>query len=119
MQISITPNEIKKMETCITTFMTDRNEKPKKIGELLEIFNNCHKDYSPDHSNDLRIIKYTEDMSNDNWTGNIILTSQNRKITDGIHRGIAWLRCIDGGINKDKLPKLIIESNNSVLDTDI
>ncbi len=111
-QIPIT-NKIKtikleKMPTLIKEFMVDRTPRNKNFGQLLKIFNSCYKSFSPDPSNDLRILKYVEDMKSGEWNDLIIITFQNGQAIDGVHRGIAYLKCVKEGSKEDTLPQIYL-----------
>jgi hypothetical protein len=91
--------------------MLDKSKNLKTYGDLVNIFEKSYKDPSfVDISKDLRILKYTEDMKNKKWTEPIILlyNSHEKIAVDGIHRGIAYLRCIADGVREELLPEVYI-----------
>lgn len=100
--------EFKGLVTLIKEFMVDRSSYNKNFEQLLEIFNSCYKTFYPDPSNDLRVLKYSEDMKDGKWISDIILAFQNNQVVDGVHRGIAYLRCISEGHEEDSLPKVYL-----------
>lgn len=99
-------------KTWITDFICDKSKHEKTFAELEIIFEECLGDLTPenDSSNDLRIIELQDKMSSGKWTGNIDLERNNSTgvIEEGIHRGVAYLRCVKSGISIDKLPKLCV-----------
>jgi|APSaa5957512622_1039677.scaffolds.fasta_scaffold103426_2 hypothetical protein len=58
-----------------------------------------------DPSNDLRIDDFVKEMKNGCWS------EDNEIVTDGIHRGIAYLKCVKIGVTDDRLPKILVKSN--------
>jgi len=108
----VNANEIKKMNTLIKEFMTDRSNNNKTFKQLLKIFNSCYKKFSPDPSNDLRILKYSRDMRNNKWRNSITLVIQNDQVIDGVHRGIAFLKCLEDDCREKDLPKIYLLKTN-------
>lgn len=78
--------EFKGFVTLIREFMDDRSSDNKNFEQILEIFDSCYKTFSPDLSDDLRILKYSEDMKNGKWNSAIMLTFQNNQVVDGVQR---------------------------------
>jgi len=108
--LEISPDELGNFLTLITNFMCERTLENKTFNELVTIFTKCYKGYSNDYSNDLRILDYEKSMNEGRWDGPIILTrsQHNGIIDDGIHRGIAYLRCVNSKVNEEKLPRVYI-----------
>ena len=91
--------------------MIDRSLTTKTFGELLRIFNAALEQMTPsqDKSNDFRISGFVDEMSKGNWKGDIIFEGNSKlEIQDGIHRGTAYLKCVENGISEKDLPKLIV-----------
>jgi len=113
--IKIGPNELRSAKTFIKDFMCSDSQKFMNYDELLSIFENCSKSIRPEHDkpNDLRSLSYIDDMKSGKWNKDIILERTTymgqRLITDGIHRGIAYLACIDAGVDEKVLPDLYIK----------
>ena len=101
------------MRTLITSFMCDSSTNSKTYAELVAIFKKCRPKFTPanDPSNDLRILQFQEDMQNGAWTGDILITADIHSdiVTDGIHRGVAYLRCIENGVSETKLPAVVVQ----------
>jgi hypothetical protein len=107
----IAADDLKNMNTLIREFMIDRSTSEKTFAELLEIFNTACDRMTPtqDKSNDFRILCLADAMKKGNWIGDITISvDATLKVLDGIHRGIAYLRCVQAGIQEAHLPKLII-----------
>ena len=100
--------ELSSIETFITNFMLDDSRHNKTYAELLDIFELSYKGMEVDPSNDLRILLYSEDMENGKWTKDIIIRIKNGLVDDGIHRGVAYLRCINKGVSESVLPKVFL-----------
>lgn len=96
--------------TLIKNFMCDSSTNNKTFGDLVKIFGDCKDKFTPetDSSNDLRILKFVDDMKNSKWTDSIRIHSENGEVKDGVHRGIAYLICINEGVSKKKLPEVFI-----------
>ncbi len=111
----LTPGEISGSITLITNFMCDESRNLKTFGELVEIFEKCYKATSTqnDHSKDLRILDYEKAMNQGKWKEPIILIKDSRHntIVDGIHRGVAYLRCIKKNI-QNQLPDVYLIINH-------
>ncbi len=104
----ISSHKFENLLTLIKEFMIDRSTNNKTFKELLNIYCSCCKTFNPDLSNDLRINKYVDDMKNNKWSYNIILTIENNLVNDGVHRGIAYLKCIKEGVSEKDLPKIYL-----------
>jgi len=106
----ITYKALASHKTWITDFIFDKSKNEKTFGELKIIFEKCLGRLTPenDKSNDLRILKLQKKMADGKWTGTIDLelNKYSGLIEEGIHRGVAYLRCVESGINVDKLPNL-------------
>ncbi len=69
--------ELSRTKTLITNFMLETSTNLKTFLELVAIFENSYQRTVDDRSDDLRILRFTEDMANGNWNGDIIIQSQN------------------------------------------
>jgi len=91
--------------------MGDLSTHEKEYSELVDIFERDYQHIKPDPNNDLRSLRYTEDMKTGNWTGGyIIITLRDQRAVDGIYRGIAYLRCINQGVPEKKLPRIFLKT---------
>jgi len=106
----INSHELENLVTLIKEFMIDRSSNNKNFKELLAIYESCYLNFYPDLSKDLRINTYVQDMKNKKWNQEIIPEMKNGQITDGIHRGIAYLKCIKEGIYEKELPEVYLKT---------
>ena len=111
MEKEINSEQLKALETIIKEFMVDRSGSNKTFAELLKIFDGCYQGFNPDPSNDLRICCYASDMKSGKWNQDIMIKSHNGVVQDGIHRGLAYLKCVAEGVEKSRLPKLLLIEN--------
>ena len=104
----ISSEELKNLNTLIKEFMLDRSGYEKTFSELLKIFNESKDQIKDDNSDDLRILNFYNDMKNKKWTGDMLIqVDENKKVLDGIHRGVAYLKCIEEGVSEKDLPKIL------------
>jgi len=106
---TIASNELLQVKTFITKFMLDNTLHEKTFAELVDIFEDSWKKMNIDPSEDKRILKFSKEMENGNWNGNISITIDKGLAKDGIHRGIAYLRCINKGFTATELPIVILD----------
>jgi len=96
------------IETQIAEFMLDRTSHRKTYGQLLDIFESSYEKMETDPSNDLRILQFSSEMEKGNWHNGIVVTCCQGIAVDGIHRGVAYLKCIRKGVAESTLPKLLV-----------
>jgi hypothetical protein len=106
----ITHTELRTCRTLITNFMCDKSSTMKSYAELVNIFDNCYESFENDPSNDLRILEFEAAMRTNSWAVDVVLTQdkETQIITDGIHRGIAYLRCVNSGVDTESLPRTVV-----------
>lgn len=102
----IQPQELLELKTVITNFMLENTSNNKTYSELVMIFERDYMKMKKDPSNDLRILKFSKDMKNGNWEGSIVISIKNDIVVDGVHRGIAYLRCIKEQTDSSILPQI-------------
>lgn len=96
------------VETLITKFMLNRTTHRKTFGQLLDIFESSHEKMKSDPSNDLRVLQFSHDMEKQKWHDDIVVTCNQGIAIDGIHRGVAYLRCVRRGVLESDLPKVLV-----------
>jgi hypothetical protein len=109
--MSISTTTLAKTPTIMTNFMRERSKALKTFGELVAIFERDHDALAKngDPSNDLRSLAFEKDMKASKWNGAVVLLRhESGLVGDGIHRGIAYLRCIHDGANPSQLPDLFL-----------
>ncbi len=66
-----------------------------------------------DWADDLRVERFIEDMASRRWSSSVVMRigvfDGTMLVIDGIHRGIAYLACIERGIGPERLPPLQVE----------
>ncbi|HLB21407.1 MAG TPA: hypothetical protein VK605_04820 [Solirubrobacteraceae bacterium] len=62
---------------------------------------------------ELRVERFIDDMESGRWTADVVMRvgvfDAAVLIVDGIHRGIAYLACIEKGISPDRPPALHVD----------
>ncbi len=85
------------------------------LGELRAIYRERSKALhtAEDRADDLRVDRFIDDMANNRWSSNVVMRigvfDGALLVIDGIHRGIAYLACIEEGISPDRLPALHVD----------
>jgi hypothetical protein len=113
---TLTAEALAGLHTIITGFMQETTENFKTFAELVAIFARDEQALARDGdgSNDLCVLPYEADMRAGEWQGPIILLRhESGLVGDGIHRGIAYLRCIEDGINPTRLPPVLLDAPGS------
>jgi hypothetical protein len=101
--------------TLFASFMGHVDTSRKTVGELLAIYRQRSKTLhaSEDPADDLRVERFMDDMASDRWkTGvdvRIGVFDDAVLVIDGIHRGIAYLGCVERGVSPDRLPALQVD----------
>jgi hypothetical protein len=87
----------------------------KTFGQLRAIYREHSKAVraARDRADDLRVDRFIEDMASNRWNGDVVMRigvfDGITLAIDGIHRGIAYLACIERGIGVDMLPALRVD----------
>lgn len=108
----LTAQELAETPTLFASFMGHADEGYRTVGELFEIYRERSKTLAEDedHANDLRVDRFMRDMASESWSEDVVMRigefDDTVLVIDGIHRGIAYLGCIDAGISPDRLPAL-------------
>ncbi len=101
--------------TLFDSFMGYVDRRYKTVGQLLAIYRERSRalDATEDHADDLRVGRFIEDMASERWTTEVVMRVGVRDgsllAIDGIHRGIAYLACIEDGISPERLPPLCVD----------
>jgi hypothetical protein len=111
--ISLSPDDLGGLLTLITGFMCDRSDSYKTYCQLLATYRSCRGTWAPhDESNDLRITGYVRDMRAGEWRDDIVIVlgiwDSRVLVRDGIHRGVAYLECLENGVSPQTLPALYL-----------
>jgi hypothetical protein len=111
----LSAKELADTPTLFASFMGYIDTNYKTFGQLRAIYRERSKalDAAADHADDLRVDRFRDEMASDNWKGNVVMRigvfSGTLLAIDGIHRGIAYLACIEEGISPDRLPALHVD----------
>jgi hypothetical protein len=108
----LSANELAGTPTLFANFMGYVDRGYKTFGELLAIYRERSKSLqaTEDQANDLRVDRFMHDMASNRWNTDVVIRigvfDDTLLVIDGIHRGIAYLACIEAGISPDRLPAL-------------
>jgi hypothetical protein len=111
----ISPGELAETPTLFNSFMGYVDRRYKTFGQLLAIYRERSKALQPaeDQADDLRVDRFIRDMASNRWTSDLVLRigvfDGTVLVIDGIHRGMAYLACVDAGISPDRLPGLHVD----------
>jgi hypothetical protein len=105
-------SELARTPTLFDSFMGYVEERHQTFGRLLQIYRERSKTLpaAEDSADDLRVARFMDDMAGNRWTSDVVVRigvfGNTTLVIDGIHRGIAYLACIERGISPDRLPAL-------------
>jgi hypothetical protein len=108
----LSAKELADTPTLFASFMGYVDRSYKTLGQLLAIYRERSKALhaAEDAANDLRVDRFMDDMASSRWTSDVVIRvgvfDDTLLVIDGIHRGIAYLACIEEGISPDRLPVL-------------
>ena len=111
----LSPSELAETRTLFASFMGDVGTSYKTVGQLRAIYRERSKtlDTAEDSDGDLRVDRFVDDMASDRWKADVVMRigvfDDTVLVIDGIHRGIAYLTCIEDGISRDRLPALRVD----------
>jgi hypothetical protein len=101
--------------TLFASFMGEGDTGYKTLGQLRAIYRKRSRELAAaeDEADDLRVARFMEDMASNRWESDVVMRigvfDGTPLVVDGIHRGIAYLACIEAGIAPDSLPALVVE----------
>lgn len=87
----------------------------KTFGQLRAIYRERSRALraAEDRADDLRVDRFIEDMASSRWKDDVVMRvgvfDGTMLAIDGIHRGIAYLACIEKGISPERLPALQLD----------
>jgi hypothetical protein len=108
----LSPRELADTPTLFASFMGDVGPSHMTMGQLLGIYRerSATLDATADPADDLRVERFIEDMARNSWSSDLVMRigvfDGVVRVIDGIHRGIAYLACVEGGISPERLPAL-------------
>ena len=108
----LSAKELADTPTLFANFMGYMDRSYKTFGQLLAIYRERSRALraAEDLADDLRVDRFMHDMARDRWNADVVIRigvfDGTLLVIDGIHRGIAYLACIEEGISPDRLPAL-------------
>ncbi len=108
----LSAKELADSQTLFASFMGYMDTRYKTFGQLLAIYRERSRSLDPaeDRANDLRVDRFMEDMASSRWSSDVVIRigvfDGVTVVIDGIHRGLAYLACVEKGISPDRLPAL-------------
>jgi hypothetical protein len=111
----LSARELAETPTLFASFMGHVDTSYKTLGQLRAIYRerSTALHAADDEADDLRVDRFIDDMASGQWTANVVMRigvfDAAVLVIDGIHRGIAYLACVEEGINPDRLPALHVD----------
>ena len=111
----LSAQELAETPTLFASFMGYMDTNYKTFGQLRAIYRERSKALhaAEDQADDLRVDRFIDDMASNRWKANVVMRigvfDGTLLVIDGIHRGIAYLACIEEGISPDRLPALNVD----------
>jgi hypothetical protein len=111
----LSASELAQTPTLFASFMGYVGSRYKTLGQLRAIYRAQSKALraAEDRADDLRVDRFIDDMANNRWRADVVIRigvfDGTLLVIDGIHRGIAYLACIERGISPDRLPALHVD----------
>jgi hypothetical protein len=112
---SLSAKELAETPTLFAGFMGHMDTSYKTLGQLGAIYRERSKalQAAEDQADDLRVDRFAADMASDRWQADVVMRigvfDGTVLVIDGIHRGIAYLACIEEGLSPDRLPALHVD----------
>jgi hypothetical protein len=112
---ALSANELAQTPTLFASFMGHMDTSYKTLGQLRAIYRerSMALDAAEDQADDLRVDRFIDDMASDRWKADVVMQigvfDGTVFVIDGIHRGIAYLACIEEGISPERLPALHVD----------
>jgi hypothetical protein len=112
---SLSASELAGTRTVLRSFLGETVQERKTVRELLEMYRERAGALPAEHdgADDLRVDRFIDDMAGDGWGTNVVVRlgvfDEDVLIVDGIHRGIAYLACVEEGMTTDRLPPLHVD----------
>jgi hypothetical protein len=111
----LSANELAETPTLFASFMGYMDTNYKTFGQLRAIYRERSKALhaADDQADDLRVERFIDDMTSNRWKTDVVMRigvfDGTLLAIDGIHRGIAYLACVEEGISPDRLPALHVD----------
>lgn len=111
----LSAEELAATPTLFASFMGHVGTSYRTLGQLRAIYRERSKALpaAEDEADDLRVDRFIDDMASNRWSSSVVMRigvfDGTMLVIDGIHRGIAYLACIEQGISPERLPPLHVE----------
>jgi hypothetical protein len=111
----LSAQELAETPTLFASFMGHVDTSYKTLGQLRAIYRERCKALhaEDDQADDLRVDRFADDMASNRWKADVVMRIGVFDgivfVIDGIHRGIAYLACIEQGISPARLPALHVD----------
>jgi hypothetical protein len=111
----LSAKELAETPTLFASFMGRVDTSYKTLGQLRAIYRERSSalQLAEAEAQELRVDRFIDDMASGRWTADVVVRigvfDAAVLIIDGIHRGIAYLACIEKGIDPDRLPALHVD----------
>jgi hypothetical protein len=108
----MSPRQLAESPTLFASFMGCMERGQKTFAQLLAIYRERSEALGPadDAADDLRVERFMRDMAGGRWKTAVVVRigvfDGTLLVIDGIHRGIAYLACLEDGISPGRLPAL-------------
>lgn len=112
---ALSPSELAETPTLFASFMGHVDTSYKTFGQLRAIYRERSRKLraAEDRADDLRVERFIADMAGNRWRDDVVMRvgvfDGTMLAIDGIHRGIAYLTCIERGISPERLPALQVD----------
>jgi hypothetical protein len=109
---AMSAEQLAQTPTLFASFMGRVDRGYTTFAELLAIYRERSRGLLPaeDQADDLRVERFKRDMARGGWSSDVILRvgvfDGTLLAIDGIHRGIAYLACLEEGVSPARLPAL-------------
>jgi hypothetical protein len=111
----LSAEELAQTRTLFASFMGRAGNGYRTLGQLRAIYRErsqaLHAD--DDEADDLRVDRFIDDMAGGRWDADVVVRigvfDAAVLVIDGIHRGIAYLACVEKGIAPERLPALCVD----------
>jgi len=112
---ALSAEELAQTPTLFDSFMGYVGSGYKTLGQLRAIYRERSSTLgaAEDRADDLRVQRFMEDMAANRWKSDLVVRigvfDGTLLVIDGIHRGIAYLACVEQGISPERLPALCVD----------
>lgn len=109
------PTDLQMAPTLFASFMGERGDTYRTVGQLRAIYRerSLVLNAAHDDADDLRVERFAADMAGGRWQDDVVMRigefGEDVLVVDGIHRGIAYLSCIEAGVSPARLPALHVD----------